>query len=90
MKECGISNIVYLIEESAAEAAPAFGWEGIYTAITQIQVESNFFLKRTWTAQDSADYLAALTRFIQTSLQVTSYQFYIRFFLTRVMLRQQL
>jgi hypothetical protein len=61
---------VYLVEESAVEAAPAFGWEGIYTAITQTQVETDFFVKRTWTAHDSADYLAALTRCIQASLQV--------------------
>ncbi|KAJ3416085.1 Crossover junction endonuclease mus81 [Chytridiales sp. JEL 0842] len=68
-QKCGLRHVMYLVEEITTEEAELFGWEAVFTAITQTQVENRFFLKKTYSAEESATYLHAITNFIIGSLQ---------------------
>ncbi|KAI9352056.1 hypothetical protein BDR26DRAFT_850275 [Obelidium mucronatum] len=65
LSDCGIPNVIYLVEEVNTESAAVFGYEGVYTAITQTQVENGFFVKKTYSAEDSLAYLVSMTNFLK-------------------------
>jgi ERCC4-type nuclease len=63
---------MYLVEEVSTEEAEIFGWDAVFTAMTQTQVENRFFLKKTYSAEESVAYLCAVTNFIIRRLEVCS------------------
>ncbi|KAJ1547327.1 Crossover junction endonuclease mus81, partial [Cladochytrium tenue] len=77
LKASGISHVIYLVEVQSMDSAQQFGIESVLTAITQTQVESGFFVKMTASADETLDYLAAvsaelLAQFARMSIVVSS------------------
>ncbi|RKO92748.1 hypothetical protein BDK51DRAFT_18436 [Blyttiomyces helicus] len=56
------AKVFYLVEQASFVLAEVFGLSGICTAVTQTQVRDGFFLKRTCSIEETAEYLASLTR----------------------------
>ncbi|KAI9324383.1 hypothetical protein DFJ73DRAFT_872920 [Zopfochytrium polystomum] len=69
LESCGIPNKVYLVEITSMESAQTFGLEGVFTAITQTQVENNFFVKMTSSPEETLKYLVALTNQLSTKFE---------------------
>ncbi|KAJ3019062.1 UNVERIFIED_CONTAM: Crossover junction endonuclease mus81 [Siphonaria sp. JEL0065] len=65
LSSCGVPNVIYVIEEVSTEMAETFGYEGVYTAITQTQVENGFFVKKTYSAEDTLAYLVSMTNLLK-------------------------
>ncbi|KAI8929853.1 hypothetical protein BC831DRAFT_395861 [Entophlyctis helioformis] len=63
---CGMSNLIYLIEEVSTADAEGFGMDKIMTAITQTQILDGFFLKHTYSPNETVTYLHNLTCAIQS------------------------
>ena len=52
------------------DQANVFGLDGIFTAITQTQLENNFFVKMTHCPEESLKYLVSLSHHIQEKFKV--------------------
>ncbi|ORY04066.1 putative DNA repair protein Mus81 [Basidiobolus meristosporus CBS 931.73] len=67
LKNCGASQIVYLVEGNEADGTRAFGGStAIQTAISSTQVVDGFFLKKTDSVDESINYLSRMTRQLQS------------------------
>jgi crossover junction endonuclease MUS81 len=65
LERCGLERIVYVVEGYNATDAESFNHDTIRTTLSSIQVVHGFFLKMTTSLQDTASYLASLTRVLQ-------------------------
>ncbi|KAJ3282993.1 Crossover junction endonuclease mus81 [Rhizoclosmatium sp. JEL0117] len=62
LSKCGLPKIIYLLEEVNTESAESFGYDGVFTALTQTQLENGFFVKKTTSAEDTLNYLISITQ----------------------------
>ncbi|KAJ3332926.1 Crossover junction endonuclease mus81 [Blyttiomyces sp. JEL0837] len=69
LSECKMENVIYLLEASNVQAAEIFGYEAVFTAMTQTQVDDGFFLKVTTSPLDTVNYLANLTKRIISNVR---------------------
>ncbi|KAJ3350990.1 Crossover junction endonuclease mus81 [Entophlyctis luteolus] len=74
-KEQKVPLLIYLIEEVSTASAELFGMNSIHTAITQTQVENGFFVKKTYSAEDTLNYLVAMSNFLARHYQSKTVQY---------------
>ena len=67
LSRCGVSNIIYLVEEY-----DPYAWVGdaLATSLTETQIQHNFFVKQCINVTDTVDYLVNMTRFISLRVLV--------------------
>nr|KAJ3422042.1 Crossover junction endonuclease mus81 [Polyrhizophydium stewartii] len=63
---CGLTNVTYLVEEGSLSNAEGFGKDRLVSAMTQTQILDGFFLKRTFSPQETVQYLFNMTRVVQS------------------------
>jgi crossover junction endonuclease MUS81 len=68
LSKCGISNVVYLVEEFDPFA---FIGDSLATALTETQIIHDFFVKCTANVEGSVDYLTRMTKLLQATLNPT-------------------
>ncbi|KAJ3304239.1 Crossover junction endonuclease mus81 [Kappamyces sp. JEL0829] len=61
LSRCGISNIVYLVEEFDSSGSRG---DSLASALTETQILHGFFVQQTTNAQDTVDYLAKITKYL--------------------------
>ncbi|KAL2911521.1 Crossover junction endonuclease mus81 [Polyrhizophydium stewartii] len=69
---CGLTNVTYLVEEGSLSNAEGFGKDRLVSAMTQTQILDGFFLKRTFSPQETVQYLFNMTRVVQSMYAVSS------------------
>ncbi|XP_048370797.1 crossover junction endonuclease MUS81 isoform X2 [Sphaerodactylus townsendi] len=62
LRQCGISHIIYLVEDSGSVQHLSLPEKTLQQAITNTQVVDGFFVKRTCDIRESAAYLTIMTR----------------------------
>ncbi|KAI8901632.1 hypothetical protein BC833DRAFT_576668 [Globomyces pollinis-pini] len=66
LKQCGIENLIYIVEEFNQSY---FSPEAMVTSLTQTQIVDDLFLKQTLNVDDTISYLVTLTNAIKRSYQ---------------------
>ncbi|KAJ1547993.1 Crossover junction endonuclease mus81 [Nowakowskiella sp. JEL0078] len=62
---CGISTIIYLVEENDLTEAHQFGMQTIQTIMTSTQILEDIFLKQTANVDESVNYLVEVTNMLK-------------------------
>lgn len=68
LSKCGISNVIYLVEEFDPIA---FVGDSLATALTETQIQHDFFVKCTANVEGSVEYLTRMTKLLQATLDPT-------------------
>ncbi|KAI8812410.1 restriction endonuclease type II-like protein, partial [Cladochytrium replicatum] len=61
LSNCGVSNVIYLVEKDDMTMANAFGIQSIRSAIAMTQICDGFFVKETSNTDESIEYIARMT-----------------------------
>ncbi|XP_071963917.1 crossover junction endonuclease MUS81-like [Antedon mediterranea] len=78
LKQCGISNPIYLVEDFGSMDNMSLPKATMQQAIVNTQVVDKFYVKQTCGIQDSVAYLTVMTRYLQSSYSSKTIKAYTR------------
>ncbi|KAJ8889403.1 hypothetical protein PR048_008902 [Dryococelus australis] len=70
LKQCGIENVIYLVESHGMDQHTGLPLATLQQAVVNTQVVDGFTVKRTASHQESMSYLATLTRLFHNSFHM--------------------
>jgi crossover junction endonuclease MUS81 len=71
LRQCGLQNVIYLIEKFGNEARLGLPASSLHQAIVNTQVVDNFFVKTTNSHKDSMAYLSVFTNLLTNIFKVS-------------------
>ncbi|ORX58377.1 hypothetical protein BCR36DRAFT_408895 [Piromyces finnis] len=62
LKNCGINDIIYLVEGTKTKQSELFGADRIMSALCSTQIYNSFFIKRTSNIEETMNYFSIITK----------------------------